>query len=345
MKYQRKIDKFRHKRKGQRLIRLRKKSFIKTRRQLKKSNKVVKYKAPRIVNVKIPKILYLSQESTHGLLYGVVNSIQAALEVGSRVRLNFDDTVTLHPCGTLMFLAHIERLLDKYPGMITSNYPENEVVEQLFQSVKLLEKLGNTPRRKITAENVRYWDYVTGVCTDLTAMVNLFRKYESEISPELRSGLFDSVSEAICNTVNHAYPEHILNDPMSEKKWWMFAQQRNNNLEIVVYDIGVGIPNSLRSKPELREWLISRVSKHRKKDSYLLSVAIESPRTVTRLPYRGKGLPDMLQFAQGRGVGGFIIYSQHGRYGYDASRKLHVRNDLISPVKGTLLRWSIPLDV
>ena len=345
MKYLKKTDRFRHKRKIQRLIKLRKKSAIKIKRGLKKLIKTVKYKAPEIVNVKIPKVLYLAQKSTHSSLSCVISSIQAALELGSRVRLNFDDTDTLHPCGTLMFLAYIERLLDKYPGMITSNYPKNEVVEQLFQSVKLLEKLGNTPRRKITAENVRYWDYVTGVCTDLTEMVNLFKKYESEINAELRSGLFDSVSEAICNTINHAYPEHILNDPMSEKKWWMFAQQHNSNLEIVVYDLGVGIPNSLRSKPELKEWLISRITKHRKKDSYLLSVAIESPRTVTRLPYRGKGLPEMLQFAQGRGVGGFIIYSQRGQYGYDAAKKMHIVNDLTSLVKGTLLRWSIPLDV
>lgn len=273
-----------------------------------------------------------------------IGKIKQSLAAGKKVHISFKNTKWLAPSGTLVFVAELERLLAKYVGKLSIDYPNDDVVEQLFQHIGLLKKLGLTPRKEITAENVRHWNYVYGTNVDTSEFKSLFTRYATEISEDVRSGLFDSMSEAVTNSFQHAYPCKHESQCDCEKGWWMFAKQTDHTLNIVMYDAGIGIPSSLRSKPEFREWLATPYRRFKKRqDTVLIDVAIESHRTVTKLPHRGKGLPDMLEFVKRGQVGGFLIFSGAGAFSYSAKDHIESGRDFEVPIVGTLIQWEIPL--
>lgn len=281
-------------------------------------------------------------ETRHKLI-NFINKIYAALEKGKKAHISFKNTNSLAPSGTLVFVAEFEKLLRKYPNKVTIDYPKDDVVEQLFQHIGLLEKMGLPHRKEITAENVRPWNYAKGNNVDTTQFKSLFARYSSEMSEDVSSGLFDSMSEAVTNSFQHSCGHQ--NTCSCEKNWWMFARQESNTLEVVMYDAGIGIPTSLRNKPELKEWLMTPYRKVKKNlDTMMIDIAIQSLRTSTKLPHRGKGLKDMLQFVKEGNVGGFLIFSGLGAFSYSAKNQIESGKDFKVPVKGTLIQWHIPLN-
>lgn len=293
----------------------------------------------RTIKISAPEEFGLTNEESRETLLDFLTKMSSHLSSGHKVHISFSDTHTLLPCGMLWATAKIESLLNLYPNKITCTYPTNNIVEQLFQHIGLLEKLGNhKSRTEINADSVKYWHYISGKSTD---DVGQFKALFQAISlkEETKSGLFDSMSEAVTNTIHHAYRKG------KNKEWWMFAQHTNNTLTVAICDLGIGIPNSLREKPELKEWLSSPVNAVRKrKDTALIEIAVESSRTKTKLPHRGKGLKDMLDFVKNGTVGGFRIYSKNGSYDYNATMNREIGKDYKSAINGTIIQWQLSLE-
>ena len=205
----------------------------KRKRALKKKNKAIQKTQTKSISAPENFVLGYTNEDraahypvTRLNLLNFIRKIKHSLENENKVHISFKNTKWLAPSGTLIFVAELERILTKYPGKVTCDYPNDEVVEQLFQHIGLLGRLGLTSRKAITAENVRHWNYVYGTNVDTTEFKSLFTKYSSEISEEVRSGLFDSMSEAVTNSIQHAYPcDHKNNNCTCVKSWWMFAKQ------------------------------------------------------------------------------------------------------------------------
>jgi hypothetical protein len=133
-------------------------------------------------------------------LLSFIEKIKRSLNEKLNVHISFRNTKTLDPSGTLIFVAELQGILDKFPGKITIDYPDDDVVEQLFQHIGLLERLGMSSRKLITAENVRHWDYVYGTSADASEFKRLFSNYTVSIPEEVRSGLFASMTEAVTNS-------------------------------------------------------------------------------------------------------------------------------------------------
>jgi len=179
--------------------------------------------------------------------------------------------------------------------------------------------------------------YVSGRSAD---DVKKFKKLLQSISlkEDIRTGLFESMSEAVTNSIHHAYPHSDL------KEWRMFAQLREGKLTVAICDQGVGIPSSLKNKPELKEWLESRINRiKRKHDTFLIRLAVESSRSQTRLPHRGKGLKDMLEFVKSGTVGGFLVLSAKGAFSYNALTTGHAKKDYKTSIDGTIIEWQFLL--
>lgn len=279
-------------------------------------------------------------------LLNFIENIKKPLREHKKVHVAFRNTKWLDASGTLLFVAEFENIITKYPGRVSIDYPNDDVVEQLFQHIGLLARLGMPHRKEITAENVRCWNYVYGTNVDTTAFKSLFSRYAEEISEDIRSGLFDSMSEAVTNSFQHAYPCKHKADCMCEKGWWMFAKQEDHTLTVVMYDAGIGIPSSLRLKPDFKEWFKApyHIIKKRR-DTTLIDIAVESNRTSTKLPHRGKGLPEMLEFVKQGQVGSFYIFSAAGAFSYLAESHLESGRDFEVPIVGTLIQWEIPLSI
>ncbi len=152
-------------------------------------------------------------------------------------------------------------------------------------------------------------------------------------------GLYRVLIELMHNTHNHASLDS------EEKAWWLTVHHDKNNKKVsfVFLDFGIGIFESLKSKPEssiLKEVYVKikevmGLEKHSGMLESILKGKIH--KTITGLNYRGKGLPGIYE-ASDRG---FI-------------KNLHIiTNDVIADVgndiyntldcnfKGTFLYWEI----
>ncbi len=296
---------------------------------------------PRTLKVNAPVEFDLTVEFNRSNLLNFIDKISQGIIGGHKVEICFDATKKLLPSGTLYFVASIDAILNNYPEKLSCNYPADEVVEQLFQHIGFLQRLGQSPRKAITADNVRYWQYLTGTSVDLSGFKSLFEKISLE--NDTKAGLYDGFTEAITNVIQHAYSDDRDVQDVVACKWWMFAQHRNGQLDIAICDLGIGIPNSMISKPELSE-IIPRIVARFKKRSHnaLIEVAVESNRSRTKLAHRGKGLPDMLSFARTSEIGGFLIHSRRGFFVCNANRTER-GHDYRRAITGTLIHWHIPI--
>ena len=259
-----------------------------------------------------------------------------------KIKIDFSKTKKMNPCGTLYFMAQIDRLLMKYRGRVTCNYPNDEIVGQLLQHFGLLEKMGLPPKFTITAESVLPWHYVVGTKADTSKFSDLMQSYENELEKPMRLGLYDSMAEAVTNCAHHAYDEaqRILPE---EQKWWMFAQKSGLLLTVAIYDSGIGIPESLRKKPELKDFIKGLNFRNRRSDKRLLLAAVGSNKSSTKLPYRGLGLPEMLNFVQKNSEGGLLIHSNRGAFMYRADTANQSTGHYDKEIAGTLIQWTLPL--
>ena len=126
--------------------------------------------------------------------------------------------------------------------------------------------------------------------------------------------------------------------PPALRKWWIFSQYKDNRFFVAIYDIGDGIPRTLRRKPEWIEFLRLR----HYKDGSILRSAIATSRTRTLQPERGKGLPEMLEFSKSLKAGGLSILSAKGGFRYDAETETMRHRKFSQPLRGTLVQWAIP---
>lgn len=317
---------------GNRISHKKKKTKLELRR-LKKQKKI---------RILAPKTFCLNGARDREDLINFIKNIKQGLkEANSKIHISFRETNSLLPCGTLYFRAHMSLMLDKYRHRITCSYPKDDVVGQLFQHIKLLEKMGLSDKYKITADNVKHWHSVEGIKAETSKFENLLHSYEDELAQPMKLGLYDSMSEAVINSVHHAY-EADKSDSKNQK-WWMFSAKKDNNLTVAIYDAGIGIANSLRIKPELKDIMQLLAYKSNRSDRKLLMLAVGSSKSKTKLPYRGKGLPEMMQFVKSTNVGGLLIHSNHATYMYNAQINKEVTKDFFEPIKGTLIQWTIPL--
>lgn len=306
-------------------------------------SRLEKIKVNKPVGISAPEIFSVSNNvDRHELLY-FIDRIYAAVSNGRNVRLNFEKTTSLKPCGTLYFVSVVDDLLSRFTPSITAKYPPNDIVEQLFQHIGLLEKLGLTSRKVVTADNVVNWHFAKGTDATMDVFSSLLTAHQQSMGGEItKSELYDCLSEAVTNTKAHAYL-NVSNVPTT---WWMFSQAVNGRLTVAISDLGIGISKSLLQKPELSDYLrkLRRLTARNHLDEDLIKIAVSSDRTKTGLPYRGKGLPQMLDFIKKGVDGGFRVQSSFGIFQHDSKTSKTETATLKKAIRGTLIEWTLPLN-
>ncbi len=296
------------------------------------------------VKIPAPKLFSLIGNENRRILLAFIDAITDSIRVGKHVTIDFRDTTNLHPCGTLYFVANVENLLQLYPLKLSCRLPPDSVVQQLFQHIGLLQKLGQSSNCQVTAENVVRWHYATGIDASTSAFQSLLLDHGEALGGLVpRSELYDCMSEAITNTRKHAYP--LYDD--DETQWWMFSQTTDDILTVVICDLGIGIPESLLHKPEMKDYVrkLVLVATPKKQDQHLIQIATSTGRTSSRLSYRGKGLPQMLKFISQGEKGGFRVQSGYGYYYFDAARQKSKAGTYAQQTTGTIVQWTLSLAI
>lgn len=152
-----------------------------------------------------------------------------------------------------------------------------------------------------------------------------------------REQIYDGVVEAINNVMEHAY-----DGEKDEDTFWMTAIHDENleELTIIIFDRGRGIPNSMKKSPKWIENLGIRMEKST--DKNLLKKAFREG-TRTQKTHRGNGIPNMMEVIKGLKTSGnrLRIYSGKARGIYNGyNTRTH---KLEHNIKGTLVEWKLKI--
>lgn len=262
--------------------------------------------------------------------------IEHFLVQGRNVYLDFSNTKRLFPCGVLIMMGVVDDWVQRFPNRLTANYPADDLVEQMLQHVGVLKELGLPPRKKISHDDVTRWHYFTGMNVDASPVEPFMAQVRQVVGEEAQMGLADCVNEAMTNVRHHAYEDS------GGGRWWIFATISEKRIFVAMHDRGASIPATLLEKPEIWDYLTGRVWRQGRADGKLISAAVEG-RTSTRLPYRGKGLPEMLQFTKATESGELAIYSRRGFFRFSGREQLESVGKLTKPITGTLIVWMLNL--
>lgn len=170
-----------------------------------------------------------------------------------------------------------------------------------------------------------------------------------------RSYIFDGLSEAVSNCIDHAYSLVDVGEaavPRVGLRWWATScyDPETESLRFFVFDQGVGISSTLIRQ---RDWLplLEPILKGvesvlvkaglKKPDCEVISAAFEVGRTRTKQSERGKGLDQMAGVVREVGGGYIRVLSGRGDVRIDAKGKSNSR-ELGFHLGGTLVEWSVP---
>lgn len=303
----------------------------------------------------MPVHLIVEKDQQRGHLRQVLHSADLALSrPNTKVKFDFSRVAKIYPGGMLVFIAHLYLLVQIYPGRVAVRAPSGSVASQLLQHVGVYEMLG-APRNGSAPnhESVVNWRYLTGTGSDGAQINEMLTSYKEQVDAEIPEGLYDVLAEAFTNVRHHAFPA-ASTLPEFVRRWWLFSryvaprQGKRGNLYIAVYDIGVGIQNSLRAKLRAGEWFLDAAEEllavgGRKLERKLLESAVEHDRSRTGLKNRGLGLPEMKEFALNTDGGRLYILSGSAQYSCSSAEGKGAVYDCANGFGGTLILWSLPL--
>jgi hypothetical protein len=298
------------------------------------------------VRLSTPAILSLSDSRNRGELLRFLRQLRMVMLRGAGgVVVDFRATKTIYPTGGLLLFAEIDRIKRTvgHGRPMLCRPSNNEIVDQVLQQTGIYERFRHVSARAATDESVVHWRQATGVKVQGSDAGQMLENCEGKLAEPLKTGLYSGVTEAMTNSVQHAYIADREDGVTKggEKRWWLFSQERDGILSFVICDLGIGIPKSLPKVNSGLKKLIDVFASDRA-DVESIRLASELGKTSTSAPYRGKGLPEILNAARESEQGACMIYSNRGQFGYGAGSQA-VENQFSDSIYGTLIEWRVPI--
>lgn len=208
--------------------------------------------------------------------------------------------------------------------------------------------------------------------SDLITSSILINYFPEDKSPEKEYEIADAIQETIENVGRHAYPEVNEHD---KKYWWICCDRIGKNLFLVIYDCGLGIPDSLLNSEHNKVFLdrindlypneyvscvegnasdnkikklVSTVKvnilRKRLSDGQLIRAAMHNNFSSTAKCHHGQGSKSIKNLIKENDKDSFLLMlSDHGFYRYRKDTVDDHKNIkfLSMKVPGTLIQWSI----
>lgn len=340
----------------------------------KRTNQWLKKKISKGLNVSFIKkhgvIIHLPEQMNFNEKYELTSlHIAAIRKLAGNVRMpnrayklasvDFDNLKKISTSAALVLTAELSKWDDAIRNrlMPTIENWDHDILQQ-FTEIGFFDLFNNEHSEKLPDNNsscktssLSLVKYIKGRCGDKAKTRILKNEIRNIVADKICKWTFldSGLSEAITNVSHHAYPKNY-NYSEDDKNWYLTGSysKKTNELKIVFYDQGIGIPKSLPSS-EIWERVLSWFSKYsiadRKQHEVLLKAAVELDRTSTFESDRGKGLQDLLEFVKQRGDGYLSILSLKGLFKYTMTKgKGSVKSENFDqPIYGTLIIWSVTL--
>lgn len=163
---------------------------------------------------------------------------------------------------------------------------------------------------------------------------------ENGFLPELNNKLFmltNSIAEMMRNTSDNAYKDSNKNF-VPLRNWYFFAAKVKSGLSFYFLDNGQGIINT--AKPKLKD--MSSYFGNKNAEINLLQEVLNGEfRSRTKLPYRGKGLPEIKEFFDSKHTIISTIITNNILYRRNNIKNEEIFNKNKKCFNGTLYVWIV----
>lgn len=309
--------------------------------------------------------------------YDFFDDLRELLETNPKfIYLSFRETEVLKAMPLLMIYSIIDQARESKGGqfrigIIWSKKSKrvNSIIRASggFKRATLREEMmeGSESMPVIMGDNSRANDL-----SDTIVNYILDDKYYAEASAEKEQQISSAIQETVDNVGRHAYPNVKKHE---DKKWWICCDRVGDNLFIVIYDAGIGIPSSLsennavlltrvnllypeQSEEAVRESIeedsaarklkaLLRVQLLRKRlsDGQLIRAAMHVDITSTDLNKHGQGSKSIKGLITDDENSFLLMFSNYGFYKYN--RRIEDNENSVDNsayrIPGTLIQWSI----
>lgn len=312
-------------------------------------------------SVHLPQEIDLYFSTNHAKLTACLSKIRRLVALKRPVVMVFSNTKRITAAGGLLMFSEVSRLILAYgQHCIKATRPlkgpdfnDENAVEATLNQIGFYRTLGQSERDIPKPETVSCWNVSEGILTEGEIAGNMIANIvNSKIPQTIGRDLYRGSVEAVANCVEHAYSDDSFrrdNLNIDDRRWWMFVGIREQNLVVLICDLGMGIPNTIQ-KTQSRS-VLDRIFKSfhflAQTESDWIKTATLVRRTKTALSYRGKGGDDARTLVEKNKFSLLSIYSNKGCYklinqGTCSNEKLKESAlDQKNSILGTIVEWSI----
>ena len=293
----------------------------------------------------------LRLEAEYDAIVDLVTNLRY-LAISRRVPVCVDFGAVKHigPAASLYLASEIFRCRYAQRGQIqvTGRHPDDSEIAGRLKEMGFNSLLGiDDSHIPSTLSAVEYIKYFTS-CDVSGEMAYRLRKAleagSSAIEERLQSAIYAGLTEAMTNVAQHAYlPLDGRQFLQMRGRWWMAGSidRRTNELMIMFYDQGIGIPLTLpRTQPAERLRRVLQIIGANPDDGQMIKAATLIGRSRTKASHRGRGLQDIIEIVNVSSSGRLRILSNRGEYTYSSDGTEEVKTHS-KDIGGTLIQWQI----
>ncbi len=321
------------------------------------------YRTPSVLGrhpIIVPPVLSIFGESVRKDFYKLLRQV-SEVPLGGKLILDFTDMSDMKIPAVLILYAHLEIMLeaDKRSRLIWRK-PKDQLINKGLSDIGFWTLSGEQYTEvpgAIRICSVSYEGNQKGNTQPLKDAIIYAKHAVSNYGPTLPDGedggaAFDAISESFTNVWQHAYPEGIQKDfkTLSRfpqlKKWWIAQAYIGGQLFMAVYDVGVGIPFSIREQSWYDSFLrdFTDILKLENADGKDIKMALEYGSSRFKKQGRGNGFPAMKNFVEINPNGELCVMSGKALYRYHSLGRGEQYDNLKNRYPGTLIQWNVRLE-
>lgn len=291
--------------------------------------------------IKAPDVLCLYRSEFHDLTLAFFDEFDRRVFIeSSYVELDFSDVQNITAAAALVLFAKITRCqsclpvgMFRFPDRVISLIPpKDKDVKGKFVGSGLWAAIKPGGQKKLE----RLWDdwsnpYKTG--NDPSRQIEDIIGNLRQSFGVLPNKIIGALQESYLNIAHHAY-ETFKEEPhfsgFMVGRWWQYANlnQKTGKLAIIIYDMGVGIPATLRS-------IQKGVS-----DCSSIKHAMKPGVTRFNKQGRGRGFSDIKRpIDTNTSAEYLLIFSGRGEVAYNSGKTIRETSHTYD-IGGTLLEWA-----
>lgn len=272
----------------------------------------------------------------------------------SPLKIDMSEVRRMVANAALLFKAELSRLVQLRQTHISAIAPKSLRTKQVLRQTGIDRLLNLNIEEEPDREDVVHWRIAEGggYLDQEPSLAPIFADIEKVTGLAVHP-VYQGIMESIGNCIEHAYKSHpdVTWQMPADPNWWVFQQVKDEELNVVVCDLGIGVSKALPLKLENEQGLLKKlmhiVRRTKGMDNRALLAAMEYGRSSTNEAKRGKGMTDAHAVINNHGEGNFYAMSNRGYYMYRKTSKStagqHKTVRFKHSINGTILGWRLPL--